>query len=203
MNPNLAHTIALAKGKDVHNRIAKLGLYKECLAIARSVDDKRASLTSIREVQEKWRQHRGVGGSSLELHLASTLDRIAYGRLCLSKQRQRTLPNASEAYDWGVENPMENHASRIKRREERESPDSHSMGAGRRDFVPMANWGNGNMDPDMIKRHKELTDRQFFMGPHWRAKPKPMLLENLSFEEQMHVHFQAKPKMKKTPKKHY
>ncbi|CUI15623.1 Hypothetical protein, putative [Bodo saltans] len=205
MNPYLAHTIPLAKGKDVHNRIAKLALYKECLALAISIEDRKSAGMTLKEVRTQWREHRGAGGSSLEVQLASVLDRIAYGRMCITKQRLRNVPNASEDYDWDVINPLENHAKRMhKKRSEKASPDAYPIGEGRRDFVPMTNWGGGNvMDPDVTKKHKELTERQFFMGPTWRAKPKPVMLEDLSFEEQMHMHFQPKPKMRKTPKKEY
>ncbi|KAH8613955.1 hypothetical protein ERJ75_000714400 [Trypanosoma vivax] len=203
MNKQLLQTLPMAKGKDVYNRTAKLALYKECIALAASVSDPLVRQRTLAEVREKWLQGRGDGGQTLQLQLASALDRIAYGRMCVSKQRLRLIPNASEKFDWDVVNPMENHALRIQRRAERESPDAFPHGSGKRDFVPMTNWGYGNMDPDAVMRHKELTDRQHFMGPHWRNKPKPVLLEDLSFEEQMYVQFQSKPKMKKTPKKHY
>ncbi|ESL06485.1 hypothetical protein TRSC58_05840 [Trypanosoma rangeli SC58] len=203
MNKQLLQTLPLAKGKDIHSRVAKLALYKECIALARSVSDPLTRQHTLVEVREKWLQNRGCGGHSLQLHLASALDRISYGRMCVSKQRLRLLPSASEKYEWGVVNPLENHERRLTKRTEKESPDAFPHGAGKRDFVPMTNWGYGNMDPDAVMRHKELTDRQHFMGPHWRGKPKPMVLEDLSFEEQLHVHFQKKPKMKTTPKKHY
>lgn len=204
MNPYLAHTIPLAKGSAVHSKVAKLALYKECLALALCIEDRKSAGMTLGEVRTKWRELRGCGGSELQVHIGSVLDRIAYGRMCIPKQRQRLVNNASEQYDWAVENPLENHAKRIKRRAEKQSPDSTVHGKGNRDFVPMTNWGGGNvMDPDVIKKHKELTDRQHFMGPNWRAKPKPLMVEKLSFEEQMHVHFQPKPKMVKTPKKNF
>ncbi|ORC93832.1 uncharacterized protein TM35_000017090 [Trypanosoma theileri] len=203
MNKQLVQTLPLAKGKDIHNRVAKLALYKECIALAMSVADPLVRQHTLAEVREKWTRSRGDGGQTLQLQLASALDRIAYGRMCVSKQRLRLLPNASGRYDWGVVNPLQHHEQRIQQRAEKTSPDAFPHGAGKRDFVPMTNWGYGNMDPDAVMRHKELTDRQHFMGPHWRNKPKPMVLEDLSFEEQLHVQFQSKPKMKKTPKKHY
>ncbi|KAF5224393.1 hypothetical protein ECC02_002649 [Trypanosoma cruzi] len=203
MNKQLLQTLPLAKGKDIHSRVAKLALYKECIALAKNVGDPLVRQHTLVEVREKWMQNRGCGGHSLQLQIASALDRISYGRMCVSKQRLRLIPNASEKYDWGVSNPLEYHEQRLTKRSEKESPDAFPHGAGKRDFVPMTNWGYGNMDPDAVMRHKELTDRQHFIGPHWRGKPKPMVLEDLSFEEQLHVHFQSKPKMKKTPKKHY
>ncbi|KAG5494154.1 hypothetical protein JKF63_01989 [Porcisia hertigi] len=203
MSKQVLQSLPLAKGKDIHNRMAKLALYKECLALAYLVGNKLVREHTLREVREKWLEHRGDGGHALQLQLASCLDRISYGRMCHSKARQRLLPNASESYDWGVVNPMENHEKLIRRREERQSPDAFNHSRGNRDFVPMSNWGYGNMDPDAIAKHKELTDRQHFMGPHWRDRPKPMVLEELSFEEELYVHFQGKPKMRKTPKKHF
>lgn len=203
MNRSVLKTLPLAKGKDIHNRTAKLALYKECVALAQIITDTVARQCALSEVREKWREHRGDGGHTLELQVASCLDRISYGRLCQSKARLRLLPNASERYDWCVVNPLENHQRVLHKRHEKESPDAFNHGRGKRDFVPMTNWGFRNMDPDAVSRHKELTDRQHFMGPHWRNRPKPMLLEELSFEEQLHVQFQAKPKMRKTPKKHF
>lgn len=203
MSSKLLETLPLAKGKAVQDRVAKLGLYKECLALAYLVDEKLVREHSIEEVKTKWRENRGCGGHSLQLHVASCLDRVAYVRLCHSKQRQKLLPQASLKYDWGVVNPLENHERLLKKRNEKASPDATNHSRGKRDFVPMTNWGFRNMDPDAVAKHKELMDRQFFMGPHWRNKPRPMVLEDLSFEEEMHVHFQPKPKMRKTPKKNY
>ncbi|CCW59881.1 unnamed protein product [Phytomonas sp. EM1] len=203
MNKSALATLPLAKGKDIHNRVAKLGLYKECLALAFLIKDKLIQEHTLNEIRTKWLEHRGDGGYSLQVQIASCLDRIAYGRLCHTKSRQRLITDASTRYDWGVVNPMENHQRLIHRREAKKSPDASSHGSGKRDFVPMTNWGIGNMDPEAVAKHKELTDRQHFMGPHWRNRPKPMVLEELSFEEQVHVQFQKKPKMRKTPKKHY
>jgi hypothetical protein len=110
---------------------------------------------------------------------------------------QRGIPCASEEYNWGVINPMENQQRMMaQRREEKERPENKEevFGRGRRDFVPMTNWGQGNIDPDMVKKHKELCDRQYFMGPHWRAKPKPLIYEDLSMEEQFSAHFAPQPK---------
>ncbi|CCW67145.1 unnamed protein product [Phytomonas sp. Hart1] len=203
MNKHTLSTLPLAKGKAIHDRVAKLGLYKECLALGFLVRDDLVRAHTLGEIRAQWLAHRGDGDYTLQIQLASCLDRIAYGRLCQTKARQRRLPNASGAYDWGVVNPMEHHHRRLTRRDENPSPDASNHGRGKRDFVPMTNWGMGNMDPDAVSKHKELTDRQHFMGPHWRNRPKPMVLEELSFEEQVHVQFQKKPKMRKTPKKHY
>ncbi|EPY33315.1 hypothetical protein STCU_01203 [Strigomonas culicis] len=203
MSRQVLETLPLAKGKDVYSRSAKLALYKECLALGYLVDDKVVRQHTLKEIRDKWLEHRGDGGHTLQLQVASCLDRISFGRMCHSKARQRLLPSASTRYDWGVVNPLENQEKLMRRREERQSPDAFAHSRGKRDFVPMSNWGYGNMDPDAVSKHKELTDRQHFMGPHWRNRAKPMVLEDLSFEEELHVHFQGKPKMRKTPKKHY
>lgn len=199
----LIETLPLARGKAVHDRVAKLGLYKECLALCFYIEDKLVKAHTLEEIRTKWAENKGCGGHSLQLHLASCLDRMAFGRLCYSKQRQKTLPSASTSYDWGVINPLENHDRQIHMRSGKSSPDATAHSRGKRDFVPMANWGYRNIDPDAVSKHKELMDRQHFVGPHWRNRPRPMVLEELSFEEQMHVHFQPKPKMRKTPKKHF
>lgn len=203
MNKASLATLPLAKGADVNNRMAKLALYKECIALAYLIRDDLVQQHTLVEVRQKWREHRGDGGHSLQLNIASCLDRIAFGRLCHSKARQRLLPDASLKYNWDVVNPMENHEKLIRRRADRGSPDTFVHGGGNRDFVPMNNWGFQNMDPDAVTKHKELVDRQHFMGPHWRNRPKPMVLDELSFEEHMHVQFQSKPKMRKTPKKNF
>lgn len=203
MNRQVLQEAPLAKGKDIFNRTAKLGLYKECLALVYLIDDPNIRQHTLVEVQNKWRQNRGAGGYPLQLHIASCLDRVCYGRLCHSKARQRMLPSASLKYDWGVVNPLEYQTRVMQRREERQSPDAFNHGRGNRDFVPMTNWGYGNMDPDAITKHQELLDRQFFMGPHWRDRPKPVPIEDLSFEEELFMHFQPKPKMRKTPKKNF
>lgn len=35
---------------------------------------------------------------------------------------------------------------------------------GVREEVEFVNWGAGNIDPDDLKRHKELLKRQYFAG---------------------------------------
>ena len=203
MNSHLNHTLPLAMGKCIYERVPKLALYKECMAIAKAVPDKRVRDMSINEVRSVWRKNIGDGGQVLQLNIASCLDRISYGRMCLTKQRQRMLPNASERYAWDVNNPMENHKSAIKKREEKQNPDGPAFGEGKRDFVPMSNWGYGNVDPDVIRRHKEQSDREHFMGPHWRGKQKPMIFDDFSFEEQLAIQFQPKPKVTQRLRKEF
>jgi len=31
----------------------------------------------------------------------------------------------------------------------------------------ISNWGEGNPDPDCVRRHEALIERQRFRGPHW------------------------------------
>jgi hypothetical protein len=40
--------------------------------------------------------------------------------------------------------------------------------------VEFSNWGAGNVDPEDLKRHKELLQRQYFGGEYWKGKEKPM-----------------------------
>jgi hypothetical protein len=204
VKPHLSYP--MAKGAAVKSRVAKIGLYRECYRLAMALPDKRLQAMTLMELRDKWRENRGTGGASLELQIASCLDRIAYGRICMSKQRQKNVKSASEAYDWHVLNPMENHHKMIlKRREDNESNDAahEEAGRGHRDFVPMTNWGAGNIDPDMVTRHKELNDRQHFMGPHWRGKAKPLIYEDLSFDQQLVAHFSPAPKVPNKVNKQY
>jgi hypothetical protein len=153
---------------------------------------------SVAEVREKWRENRGAVGPTLELLLASTLDRMAYIRLCTNKTRLKGIPLASVEYNWNVQNPMESHEklASINRAESEKRPEfrDECHGRGKRDFVPITNWGKGNLDPDVYKKHKEQLDRQHFMGPTWRGKPKPLIYEDMSFEEQAVAHFTPAPK---------
>lgn len=195
----------LAKGPAIHSGAAKIGLYRECLRLAQTIKEPTTRNMTLKEIRSKWREQRGHGGMSLQLSIASCLDRVSYLRMCTSKGAQRGIPRASEDYDWQVQNPMENQAKlQMKRREEMHpEPKEEVHGRGNRDFVPMTNWGQGNIDPDMVKKHKELTDRQFFMGPHWRGKPKPLIYEDLSFEEQLQAHFAPPPIAPKKLNKKY
>lgn len=194
-------------GSAVHLVAAKIGLYRECLKLARGIKDDRLRESSVEEVQTQWRYNRGTVGPSLRLTLAGCLDRVAYARMCLSKATLRGIPAASMNYDWNVSNPMDHQrqfGESVKKRHESETPTPEfPQGQGNRDFVPKTNWGRGNIDPDMVKRNKELTDRQFFMGPHWRGKPKPLIYEDLSFEEQIAAHFTKPPEMPHKIKKNY
>lgn len=195
-----------AMGTAVYQISAKLGLYRECLRLARGIKDDRVRAAGVDEVRNGWRENRGIVGPTLRLTLAGCLDRVAYARMCLSKTTLRKIPAASENYDWAVANPLEFQriSTDVKKRHESDTPrPEFPQGEGKRDFVPKTNWGRGNVDPDMVKRHKELTDRQFFMGPHWRGKPKPLIYEDLSFEDQIAAHFTKPPEMPHSIKKNY
>lgn len=201
MNPRLVKELPLAKGKAIFDRIAKLALYRECVALALAVPDKRQKKTALSEVRREWHKHRGDGGLSLQLSIASCLDRIAYGRMCISKARLRTIPTASDKYDWQVQNPMREQIKAANRREDKKDPFLRGNLQGyREDFVPMSNWGYRNIDPDHRKKHFELIDRQHFMGPHWRGKPQPVDVDKLSSEDQL-IHA-LNPVVKVRMKKH-
>jgi hypothetical protein len=42
--------------------------------------------------------------------------------------------------------------------------------SGIREEVDFSNWSEGNVDPENIKRHKELLTRQHFGGEFWKGK---------------------------------
>ena len=196
-----------AVGSAVHDRAAKMGLYRECLALARIIKNPRTRAMSIAEVRDKWRENRGAVGAQLELLIASTLDRVSYVRLCTNKTRLATVPFASVRYDWSVVNPMESHeklaVTNRANNGKRAVHTEEAHGRGKRDFVPMTNWGHGNVDPDLMTKHKEQLDRQYFIGPHWRGKPKPLIYEDMSFEEQVGAHFSPPPKLPTKIKKRF
>ena len=56
-------------------------------------------------------------------------------------------------------------------------------------MVDFSNWYSGNVDPEDLRRHKELLDRQHFGGPVWdgKGRPKSLIEEledpNMVFEE--------------------
>ena len=196
-----------ALGSAVQDRAAKVGLYRECLALARTIKNPRTKAMSVVEVREKWRENRGAVGAQLQLLLASTLDRLSYVRLCTNKKRLEGVPMASVRYDWQVANPMDSHEKMaVTNRAANGKRAVHTdevHGRGKRDFVPMTNWGHGNVDPDLMTKHKEQLDRQHFMGQHWRGKPKPLIYEDMSFEDQVGAHFSAPPKMPVKIKKRF
>lgn len=45
--------------------------------------------------------------------------------------------------------------------------------ATKREQVEWSNWFAANVDPEDLKRHKELLDRQHFGGPVWKGRPLP------------------------------
>ena len=61
--------------------------------------------------------------------------------------------------------------------------------AEKRETVDFSNWYAGNVDPEDLRRHKELLDRQHFGGPIWAGKklPKSIIEElndpNIKFAE--------------------
>ena len=46
-----------------------------------------------------------------------------------------------------------------------------------RDKALYSNWNASNVDPDDLNKHKELLDRQYFSGPFWEGKEKPVSIE--------------------------
>ena len=197
-------TACRALGPAIHDRAAKLGLYRECLLLAQVAESAVKGKSSKTEVQNSWRKQRGASGVMLEVVVASCIDRISYARMCLCKQRCKLVPAASEKYPWNVINPGENQTRYTRKRHENESNASMGdTGKGNRDFVPISNWGFGNIDPEMHVLKKQTFDRQYFKGPHWRNKVKPKNIEELSFEESAVMYGRGVPKIPKTPKKHF
>lgn len=45
--------------------------------------------------------------------------------------------------------------------------------AERRNLVDFSNWVAANVDPEDLKKHRELLDRQHFRGPVWEGKKIP------------------------------
>lgn len=43
----------------------------------------------------------------------------------------------------------------------------------RRKLVDFSNWVAANVDPEDLRRHRELLDRQHFKGPVWEGKKIP------------------------------
>lgn len=101
-----AKSLPLAVGKAINNRVAKLALYKECVALANIADVGKAKRVQLEEVRRSWRCSMGDGGVSLQVTVASALDRICYARMCLCKQRCKLVPQASVTYEWLVKNPL-------------------------------------------------------------------------------------------------
>lgn len=46
--------------------------------------------------------------------------------------------------------------------------------AEKRALAEHSNWVAANADPDDLRKHKELLDRQYFRGPTWEGKKTPM-----------------------------
>ena len=44
--------------------------------------------------------------------------------------------------------------------------------------VSFTNWHAGNVDPEDLKKHKELLHRQHYGGPFWEGRQKPMQLKD-------------------------
>ena len=177
-------------GPAIRDRVAKLALYKECMLLARASDRLQRKRT-IMDVRETWRAKRGAVGLLIPMALGSCLERIAYGRMCVERPKLKNIKAASLNYDWGSVNEGEYyHKMRTKRAENNTGRkfvlgEDPNTGRHARDFVPITNWGLGNMDPDVIRTHQKLTERGQFMGPTWRGKPKPDIYEDLTFEEQL------------------
>ena len=44
--------------------------------------------------------------------------------------------------------------------------------ASKRKLVDFSNWVASNVDPEDLKKHRELLDRQHFRGPMWEGNNK-------------------------------
>lgn len=47
----------------------------------------------------------------------------------------------------------------------------------RREVSLFSNWNGANPDPDDYRKHREMLDRQHFMGPFWEGKKRPPTVE--------------------------
>ena len=52
-----------------------------------------------------------------------------------------------------------------------------------REPVSYSNWYAGNVDPEQLKKHKELLDRQHFGGPFWEKRKMPKSVLDETFEQ--------------------
>lgn len=55
--------------------------------------------------------------------------------------------------------------------------------AEKREPVSYSNWYAGNTDPEEMKKHKELLDRQHFSGPFWENREMPKSVLDETFEQ--------------------
>jgi len=139
---------------------------------------------ALQEIREGWRSNVGASGDVLTHVMTAALDRIGYLRVNVPKRRLSQLPKAASLnYAWFEEENAE------KKKE-----NSLQAEYDKDDIMTKTNWGFGNIDPDMLKRHKSLLDRQYFMGNEWKGKPKPRVFEDLTVEDQMREMF-TPPKM--------
>jgi hypothetical protein len=199
--------IGVAAGEAVSNRAALVGLYRESFKLATAQRDPQLRAQAVADVRQQWRERKGAMPETAGIFIAQCIDRIEYARLCLSKSaiRAAKVPSASTSYAWDVQKQEQGRAFKQTKRENKDgnvsSHETHGKGLGR-DFVPMGSWGRGCMDPDVIRQHRELTDRQYFMGPHWRGKAKPLVYSDLSMEQQALARAQAPVEtVDKAPKK--
>ena len=48
-------------------------------------------------------------------------------------------------------------------------------------FPEYSNWYAGNVDPQDLRRHKDLLDRQHFSGPFWEGRPRnPSIIDEVN-----------------------
>ena len=48
-------------------------------------------------------------------------------------------------------------------------------------FPEYSNWYGGNVDPQDLRRHKDLLDRQHFSGPFWEDRPRnPSIIDEMN-----------------------
>jgi len=73
--------------------------------------------------------------------------------------------------------------------------------APKRKYVEFSNWYAANVDPEDLKKHKELLDRQHFRGPFWEGKKLPTsIMDEKNPIFNMDVEPEANPNIAK-PKK--
>ena len=64
-----------------------------------------------------------------------------------------------------------------------------------REEVEFSNWFDGNVDPEQLRKHKDLLKRQHFTGDYWKDKEIPQS-QNKDFMEEMMRNPPPKPEKK-------
>lgn len=134
------------------------GLYRDILRFAQHIPQKGRQVNALRTIRKEFREHRDEADPvAIQAFVDKAENKLGYlktvvpaSRIPVRKRLKRKKSTQQiTSYHITADGYIKEGAAQDKMR------------------AKWSNWGDGNFDPDMIKQHKQLIERQYFRGPYW------------------------------------